>query len=370
MKLWGWLVTSLLACVAPAQAQSEDWTTDWTTEKQANGTLVAKHKSGRAMVFVGGKKGSADQIDDQIRALTGALPQCGATASTPIRQGKTAGSRELVAQSGLVRCRFVSGFKDGFVLIIVGIEPVTGPEDADQMVDRLAVGLLGSETPPMASAPPAQPRPSPQASLRSADTLLKAAIDAVPLANRPIGTAFRSAWDSVSMSMAYTPWVLFQNGIAADADCPHWNPRGARPGTGCETTSWRRVGPDKIQFGGDDDPISAGGFYGFTPGQRMTANMSRTGGGGVSGANTVNGGTLRLTASGTIAVGRWNGVALSGSNYSGYSGNGGTIRGRYFLSGFLIAIQDEGGRTSLGFIAGKRETGGNYLFLNGKQYWD
>ncbi len=374
MKFGQFLGTvALLGFSTPLAAQNM---ADWQVSEQPGGMVVAKHKSGNAAVMVGGKAGTPAQLESHMRDLAANLNMCGITTTTPLSASKYTGAREMNGTGALMRCRVVGAHRGGQSIVVFGMEPVKGPEDADPIIDLLAAKTFGgtgtaavSRNLPQPSPQPS-PKPMPAPSPVGGDAALVAAITAIPVANRPIGMAYRSEWNSVAMSMGYTPYMLFGGGIAAEADCPNWNPKGARPGAGCDTTSWRRVGADKIHFGDDDDPTKTGGFNGYKPGQRIAANMSRQGGGGVSGASNVHSGTLRLTSSGQIDVGSYNGVSVGGGNYSGYSGNSGSVRGSYYLNGYIIAIRDQQGRVSVAFFGGKRESGGNYLFLNGEMFWE
>jgi hypothetical protein len=55
---------------------------------------------------------------------------------------------------------------------------------------------------------------------------LKAAMDAIPRANRPIGMAMKEGeWDSYKMMVEWTNMVLFPGGVAIPATCRAWNPQ-------------------------------------------------------------------------------------------------------------------------------------------------
>jgi hypothetical protein len=225
-----------------------------------------------------------------------------------------------------------------------------------------------------------QPAPLTQ----SAD--LKAIIERIPRANRPIDMAYRSEWDSVSMSMSFVPWILFSGDIAMEADCKTWNYNFtpalstiSKAAIGCLYAQWRKVG-DAIKFD-SDDPVDHGAenspsrFAGFTAGQRIAISVQQQSGGSVSGGfnsstSVVSSGELRMSMTGQISVGSWTGVSTQGSNFSAYSNGSRAMRGTYYLDGFLIAIQDEAGRPSLGFIARKTEGRDRFMIVNGDLYWE
>jgi hypothetical protein len=215
---------------------------------------------------------------------------------------------------------------------------------------------------------------------------LKAIIERIPRANRPIDMAYRSEWDSVSMSMSFVPWVLFSGGIAVEADCKTWNYNftpalgtTSKAAIGCPYAQWRKVG-DSIKFDSDDpvdhgDANSPSRFAGFAPGQRIAISMHRQSGGSVSGGfnsstSVVSSGELKMSMTGQISVGSWTGVSTQGSNFGAYSNGSRAVRGTYYLDGFLIAIQDEAGRPSLGFIARKTEGRDRFMIVSGDLYWE
>jgi hypothetical protein len=355
--------------VAPPVAA--DSPSDWKITTPSNGTMVATHNTGNAVIIVGGKQAPADQIDTQLRTMAAALPQCGATPATSIQTGKLAQSREMVTQSGGIRCRIVSGYKDGYVMIIFGMEPVAGPEDADPMIDRLATGLFGGQA---VAATPTPPRPvnSVQAPKNtSAPSSLKAAIDAIPTDRRPIGLVYSEGpWDSYKMQVTFRPHLLFPNGIAISPDCTSWDP--AKPITktmamGCEFDRYTLQGRTAY-IGRDHESIDD--YQGFKKGERLSINFSTVGGlannGLNAGSNATWGGALTMSPMGKIQVGRWSGATVSGAGFGAYGGSQKQgITGDYYLDGYLIGVEDARGSISVTFIW---QQNGQYIFLNGQQY--
>jgi hypothetical protein len=206
-------------------------------------------------------------------------------------------------------------------------------------------------------------------------TSLKAAMDAIPRANRPIGMAMREGeWDSYNMQVEYTNMVLFPGGVAIPATCRNWNPQQSPKNiTGCGTSSYT-LSNGQVRFPGKSDASDLTDFTGFTAGKSVSIDVGNVSGGGAStyGASIsqVSGGELLMTPSGDISSGDWVSNSLSGSSFTGYAG-GSTkgVTGKYYLDGFLIAVQDRNGQISIGFIGQKHESSDVYTYLNGEQFW-
>jgi hypothetical protein len=213
------------------------------------------------------------------------------------------------------------------------------------------------------------------ASASFSPTSLKAAMDAIPRANRPIGMAMREGeWDSYNMQVEYTNMVLFPGGVAITAACRNWNPQQSPKNiTGCGTSSYT-LSNGKVRFPGKSEAADLTDFTGFTAGKSVSIDVGNVSGGGAStyGASIsqVSGGELLMTPSGDISSGDWVSNSISGSNYSGYAGNSTKgVTGKYYLDGFLIAVQDRNGQISIGFIGQKHESSDVYTYLNGEQFW-
>jgi hypothetical protein len=365
---FGALVLPVLVA-APVAADSPS---DWKITTPSNGTMVATHNTGNAMIIVGGKQAPADQLDAQLRTMAAALPQCGGTPTTPIQRGKIAQSREMVTQSGGIRCRIVSGYKDGYVMIIFGMEPVAGPEDADPMIDRLATGLFGGQA-AAATTTPTPPRPvnSVPTPPTSSAPSLQTAIDRIPQDRRPIGLVYSEGpWDSYKMQVTFRPHLLFPNGIAISPNCTSWDP--AKPITktmamGCEFDRYTLQGRTAY-IGRDHESIDD--YQGFKKGERLSINFSTVGGlannGLNAGSNATWGGELTMSPTGKIQVGSWSGATVSGAGFGAYGGSQKQgITGDYYLDGYLIGVQDARGSISVTFIW---QQDGQYIFLNGEQY--
>lgn len=267
---------------------------------------------------------------------------------------------------------------------------VRGPDAAVLQIatDRLA-GLLGPEARPA----PVDQRAASNAG--DADARLKQAVAAIPAANRPVaavshGTSSYSGWPP-SYVYRVTARMLFGNGLAST--CADWDPgqfaptRGQAPFAedGCDLIPWRKT-TGTPQFQSEDgswsSADSAEGLFGFKPGERIDVDFGNVGGigfdfgggaGGIS-TSTLSGGTLRMTADGRIAVGDWSTTVISGSRVGGGSSRSSGPRvGRYYLDGHIIAIIDENGDITRGFIAALAGDGGRrigHIYLNGRHYWD
>jgi hypothetical protein len=200
---------------------------------------------------------------------------------------------------------------------------------------------------------------------------LKTAVARIPVANRPVGMGYLSEWDSVSMAMGYTPYLLFSGGFAVEADCawnPFMSPRESARLNKCDTTIWR--GTSANVYVGTDDPVASGGFTGFKAGERLSINMSNVSGGSAGSTSVLSSGTLRMDMQGNIQIGAWTGTNTQGGNFGAFSSNSGSASGQYHVEGYVLAIQLSDGTISFGSIARKQEGRDSYMFVNGEQYWN
>jgi hypothetical protein len=145
------------------------------------------------------------------------------------------------------------------------------------------------------------------------------------------------------------------------------------PNMGCGITRYT-LSNGRVKFTGDKDPADLADFNGFAPGKSVSINVGNVGGGGAStyggSISQVSGGELKMTLSGDISSGDWVSNSIQGGNYSGYAGsNTAGVTGKYYLDGYLIAVQDRNGQISIGFIGQKTEGTDIYTFMNGEQYW-
>jgi hypothetical protein len=224
------------------------------------------------------------------------------------------------------------------------------------------------------------------------DATLRAALAAVPVANRPIAMPTRRETRSLGgyNFVVYKPWMAFANGYATDSRCYDWDPRALAPtpqslgaaGKRCDLVRWRRVGTS-MQFqkadGTWESDDKGAVLYPFTPGLRLDRTLENAGGTGSTpgvgaiAVNTVFRGGLQMTAAGTMQSDWRNDTAISGAGIGGgASGSGTYLAGRYFADGYLIAVADARGTVSVAFIAGSHDEGEpryTHIYLNGRQYW-
>jgi hypothetical protein len=385
------LAGGVLAAGIATYAQSA---TGWRLENSnALGDSIA-HSSG-ATVKAFAVPSQSDITDEQAaRTVARTLKECPGIAAAPARKTANGRGTALVVAAGSRQCVVVTGHGNGKVGMSLGLQNTAEDIGLVKLAEFMLFNRLDAKTTGQAGGAAAVPTPpTGQTAMstnksgggKSASTApvpqpasLKAAINRIPPANRPIDMAYRSEWDSVSMSMSYVPWVLFADNIAVEADCDTWNysytPSRAtisKNAIGCDVATWRKVG-GSIKFD-DDDPVDHGGFGRFAPGERINIAMRRQGGGSVGGGfgstSVISSGDLRMTPAGQIAIGSWSGVTTTGSNFTAYgSGNRG-VQGTYYLDGFLMAVQDAAGRISIGFISRRTEGRDTYMIVNGKLYW-
>ncbi len=364
----------------------------WRLESSDANSDTVKHDNGAQVKVIAQSVDKVVDDLDVLRLVT--LPMnknCpGIAQRTPEKMSNGRGVFVQIKTS-LGQCIVGAGQGNGKAVMVMGMQSTREDVGIMKLVEFMVANRIdrNSTAQSLSSTLPAQvPQATGQAKAEGSEqqgavaapnaTDLKSLIAAIPEANRPIGMAFRSEWDSVAMSMSYVPWVLFANNVAVEADCARWNPSVSpnvsnltKIAPGCSVVRYVKRG-DQIVFD-KDDSISTGGFYGFKPGERITVAMGRRGGGSVGGAATtrvISSGQLRMNADGRIEVGAWTGATTTGSNFGAYSGSKSAVNGQYYLDGFLVAIQDQRGQTSIGFIAGKIEGRDRFMFLNGKQYWN
>lgn len=221
---------------------------------------------------------------------------------------------------------------------------------------------------------------------KEGDGALQAAMASIPAANRPIDMVLISEWDSVAMSMAYKPRIIFANGYAVD-DCAGWDMAKIAPtpsalkaiGSDCLVERWKKIGSDYVFQDNDGDwsePSTSGTeIKGFRNGQRVDVDKSYVGGGGqlqlIPGGSSfshANSGTLNLTTAGAVTIGNWFSNSIYTRNVQTTGSNAKSVVGRYYLDGYLIAVQAADGSISFGTIGQKQEDK-LYIYMNGELYW-
>jgi hypothetical protein len=357
----------------------------WQIEKSTAESDTVGHDSGAKVTsFAKPVTAYSDDVTT-ARGLAAEFKQCPGLARAQIQKTMNGRGVMLLGNGSGIQCIIVVAHANNQQGFSLGFQKSDDDVGAVKLAEFMLFNRLAKNG-GTAALLPARPNPNTGKSgikgnpgAATQPMSLKAALDSIPRGNRPLAMAFRSEWNSVAMSMSYFPYVLFANNIAVEADCSAWNP-GITPSVatmsqlapGCTVVRYALRG-NMIQFGGDD-PVETGGFFGFKPDERINVNMSTQGGGSVGavGAATsvLSGGQLQMSSAGRISVGSWAGTSTQGGNFIANSNSQRGVSGSYYLDGHLIAIQDQNGGISIGFIAGKIEGRDRYIFLNGKQYWN
>jgi hypothetical protein len=212
---------------------------------------------------------------------------------------------------------------------------------------------------------------------RREDAALRAAIAAVPEAHRPIGFVERmiAVSKGATVSATLKPWALFPNGTATG--CYGWDPRRTAPSpTGlraadkdcAEVASWRRTEQGIVMTdAGQEDSTTYDllDVQRFASGQRLARRMEATASSISSpAASFVKINDLVFTSAGTVRFAHskrpW--PVVEDTNRPRAN------QGRYFLDGYLAAIQFPNGRIEV-FITGHRQLTGDTLGFT-LVYWN
>jgi hypothetical protein len=375
----------------------------WKAEKQGDFSVLSPLVGDTKMIIYEGDadEQSARNIEAINRLTTVANTACPGLSNQPIeKQGLMVGgvkaleteknlcqlamsrSVQFVAVDGQV----TSSAQNSPLVIVLLLKPKAQIQSTDSALQMTALArrklmlltplldLKGNKLIPgaLATVPVNQNNASASS---PAPTSLKAAMDAIPRANRPIGMSMRKdGWDSFNAMIKYTNMVLFPGGVAINADCRNWTPQQSPKNiTGCGTSSYT-LSNGKVRFPGDDEAADLSDFRGFAAGKSVSIKVGNVGGAGIAsyggGINQVSGGELLMTPSGDISSGDWVSNSIQGGNYSGYAGsNTPGVTGKYYLDGYLIAVQDRNGQISIGFIGQKYEANDVYTYLNGELFW-
>ncbi len=205
---------------------------------------------------------------------------------------------------------------------------------------------------------------------------LKAAMDAIPVAHRPIGIGVAEGeWDSYNMMTEYNFYALYPGGIALNMKCPI-DPKTPPSRRNCGKTQWTKK-DGKIYIDGKkgSDDAASDIYFGFKPGERVSVDFGNISGGSAGGQFTgttsvVAGDTLKMDVSGNIAIGSWSGASYNGPDAGVYSGGEKSAVGEYYLDGYILAIKDKNGNISFGTITKMNKSEGGYIYVNGTQYWE
>jgi hypothetical protein len=384
----------------------------WKSSNEGTFTLYSPPTGDTKIIVYQGEAGETSQKNDEAfdRLGTVANTACPGLLSQPVdkRGLYDGGTMSLETDKNLCELSMTRSVqiyvKDGqpafstanspMVLVLL-LKPKTQCEsnDPELKMSALAMRKLIQLTPPLkadgsliiansgaASNSPNGPWQASAGSTSPAPTSLKAAMDAIPRANRPIGMAMRKGeWDSYSRSIEYTNMVLFPGSVAIPADCKGWNPQApAKNVTGCDITTYS-LANGKVRFPGVDEAVDLTDFVGYAPGKPVSIKVGNAGSGssgssfeGLGGSVIqVSRGELLMTPAGDISSGSWVSNSIKsnyyyqGNTYAEYPG----VTGKYYLDGFLIAVQDNQGQISIGFIGQKNEEDDEFIFMNGELFW-
>ncbi|WP_379554338.1 hypothetical protein [Qipengyuania sp. DGS5-3] len=162
--------------------------------------------------------------------------------------------------------------------------------------------------------------------------------------------------------------MRFANGY--ETACTKWNPMTQSP----TPESAGRMKRCKVERGASKGKPAKK----FRAGETIDISFGRTSGVsrdlGGSNSSTISGGTLRMTKSGRIQIGKFNTFSVSAAGSGAGGGNRrGTLSGEYYLNGHTITIKDVRGRIHHGFIAASSNSGSSkidHVYINGEHYWD
>jgi hypothetical protein len=235
------------------------------------------------------------------------------------------------------------------------------------------------------------------------DVALKNAMAAVPKSNRPIGYVVQSNYlpgTNGVMQLLTTKWGVFPNGYATD--CTGWDPAEIDPtpqslgtamkkaGESCDVIRWEKKQGNYVRFIAPDDVLAPDDSEvineGFAPGTRLDVDIGNVRAFGSVGyvpdgmvaARGIAGGSLRMTKAGEIGVGSWSTVGFMGSDViaGGSSVSRAPRIGRYYLDGYVIAVQDQNGAISRRMIYGfqngpneKYNPNAWYITIDGTEYY-
>jgi hypothetical protein len=190
---------------------------------------------------------------------------------------------------------------------------------------------------------------------------MRSAIRAVPAMNLPVLIVDRWRMRLIGNNLLRVnePWLAFSNGYATN--CFDWNPATTAPtpatlGTrsDCGIARWQKSAAARYKIldsdGVSEDPLEPSDLRPFPTGQRLSIdfdNWDATGGpvAGVMPYANVSIKELLLRSDGTMAGSDRNENWNAGTQTSTRS----ATAGRYFLDGFLMAIQQPSGRITLHF---------------------
>lgn len=368
--------------VAAAQAPAP---AGWETSRSPDGLFGLTHPTGEAIIVE--RLGVAPGELESVLAGFEALKPCPGLPGARVVAAPAGAGQMRDSVSGGIACRMIWGKQmDGRFAVSVSMEAEDGALGARTLQGSRMAGYV---VPPASAATATLSRTQASASLARAtgaapdDAALKAALAKVPTQSRPVDVVMRggSRIDGTILNTWYEPMLILPNGLATY--CPKWDPLRvaatvnafAQVGLQCELLPWRRSGA-AYQIKGSDgvwgDPEPGVRNKGAKPGRRMaltlmsTEAMSTLGFAGTRGVAVITEGSLAMTADGAIQMGSeqftWR------YRHTDYASDGPLI-GRYYLDGFLIAIGDDQGQTSVTSFIDLTDGEETYVYLGDTFYF-
>lgn len=381
LRRLGVVMLSLFAVGHAVQAQSQTQAPDadaWIISSDGPGLTMIIHQSERALVYEW-RGFDQDTSNRFITEVIGASP-CGAILpgeGTPIENGR---ARQHVGSQGTMVCSMIlMPQSDGRFDLSLAIDRTDAPLGADALqAERLGLGLSGARAKPVLS------RPGESRGLAIGDDAVRAVMAAVPQSNRPIGVVLQSKlrFNGSEMVLHFDPWVLLPNGFSTS--CPEWDPRRtpvtradfAAGGLDCEVRPWRKAGAGFQVQDSDGDwgqILESSPVYRSAAAKRVdyalvsTSSFSTVGLGfyGMEGLLAINADALQLRGDGTFVLGQSSTVWQKADAQNRREAD---IAGRYYIDGYLIAMADENGNTSVQPFFDVTEGGEPLVYLGPRLY--
>lgn len=392
MKLWALFA---LACLTSAPCPAQDVTlTDWPSERMGTGITTWTHPSRSAAVSLHELPRNANlgrMVAVLRQSLAARCPSLMRATGIPALQGRAEQVRS--ADNGQT-CIIVYGSTATTQAIVISVEDNGGGLKASERAQALLVSTLGlgdaaarEEARAVASGAGGQSPVTKGVAgaavpvYAASDDAMRRTIASVPRANRP-----RFLFDRFVMRMVGTNlirvndiWMAFDNGVATN--CFDWNPAttAATPATlggkpECAVARWeaRSNGTYRVldKDGATEDPLTATSWRPFRSGERIAIDFDSwdARGGPTAGAMpyasvTIN--ELVLHTDGRFGSAEQNQRWVTGTQTTSST----SATGRYYVDGFMMAVQRPDGVVSLHFTGYQLMEGRlRLVVLNGRQY--
>lgn len=373
-----------LASVPEAAAQAPA-PAGWTVSSNADGLIGLTHPTGEAVLFE--RLGVApDNVEGLLAELAAATPCLGLAGARAVTVPGGAGQMRDAVEGGIA-CRLIWGKQaDGRFALSLSLEAADGALGARTLQGSRMAGYVAPPAGAARTTPGGTQAPKPLA--RSAgtapdDAALKAALAKVPAQSRPVDVVLQTGWTFVGdqMQMQLEPVLLFPNGLSTH--CPEWDPLRvaatveafAQAGLECDLLPWRRKGAEyQIQDtdGEWGEPLPGAENKGAKPGRRVSLTLqslnriSTLGNWGSPGLLVINEGSLSMTTDGVIQMGS---SRFTWRNADTESRTDAPLIGRYYLDGFLIAIGDDQGQTTVTSFLDVKSDQDTFVYLGDDFYF-